>query len=400
MPMKRLACVALALMMGALLPAGAAAGLPPVESRPANTTYQPAFSGQTRAPGIQTQTPYSVEVMTDRLERPWAVAALPDGRLIITQKAGGLRVYSREGGLSEPIHGIPDVADSGQGGLLDVAVAPDFDSSRLLYFTLAERLSGGAVTALARGRLAEDARGVTDYQVLWRALPAHPSQGHFGSRVVVDGEGHLFVSTGDRQGDDTRPLAQELGSGYGKIVRLTADGQPAPGNPFTGQAGALPEVFSLGHRNVQGLAIHPQTGQLWASEMGPRGGDELNLILAGHNHGWPLISYGIEYSGLPVGRGLTQMAGMAQPAYYWDPVLAPSGMAFHDGAGFPEWAGNLFIGGLAGSHISRLVLQEDRVVGEERLLEHEGQRFRDIAQGADGALYAVTDQGRLYRIGP
>ncbi len=393
---------AFALLLALMLPllGLAETGLPPVETRPANTDYRPAFLGQTRAPGMRTVTPYQVDVLTDQLDSPWAVAALPDGRLLITQKAGSLRVFTPGAGLSSPVTGVENVADAGQGGLLDLALAPDFSDSRLIYLTLAERVQGGAVTALARARLAEGEERVEDFEVLWRALPGHGSRGHFGSRVAVDREGYLFVSTGDRQGLDTRPRAQDLDSAYGKIVRLTADGAPAPGNPFTGQAGALPEIWSLGHRNVQGLAIEPQTGQLWASEMGPRGGDELNLILPGRNYGWPTIGYGIEYGGGQVGEGLTQMEGMEQPVYYWDPVLAASGMAFYAGDGIPEWQNNLFIGGLAGSHISRLQLEDGRVTGEERLLEDEGQRFRDITEGVDGALYAVTDQGRLYRLGP
>ena len=383
------------------LPAYAAPieSLPPAENRPANTGYQPAFPGQTRAPGMKTETPYKVEVLTSSLDSPWAVTALPDGRLIMTQKAGTVRIFSFEHGLTAPIPGITGVASAGQGGLLDVAPAPDFEQSRLLYFTLAERRNGGSLTALGRGRLKEDESVIENFEILWRADPAFNGSGHFGSRLAFDSEGFLFVSTGDRQSNQTRPKAQDKDSAYGKVVRLTPGGQPAPGNPFEGQADALPELWSLGHRNVQGLAIHPVTGQLWASEMGPRGGDELNLIQPGLNYGWPAIGYGVEYSGVQVGGGLTQMEGMEQPVYYWDPVLAPSGMAFYSGDAIQEWQNDLFIGGLAGSHISRLKLEGDRVTGEERLLADEGQRFRDIAEGSDGALYAVTDQGRLYRIG-
>jgi glucose/arabinose dehydrogenase len=221
---------------------------------------------------------------------------------------------------------------------------------------------------------------------------------HFGSRILVDREGYLFVSTGERSDKETRPQAQDLNSGYGKVVRISKDGQPAPGNPFIGRAGARPEIYTYGHRNPQGMAFHPETGELWLSEMGPRGGDELNRIQAGKNYGWAAITYGIEYSGEKISGGATQKEGMEQPVYYWDPVLSPSGMTFYSGDGIPEWKNNVFLAGLNSNHISRLVLQNNRVVGEERLLSGEGQRFRDVAQGKDGALYAVTDQGRLYRI--
>lgn len=388
-----------ALALCLLVPSALALNLPPVEDRPANTRYKPAFEGQTRAPGMETQASYRVDILTKDLMEPWAVAPLPDGRLVITEKRGTLRLFSRETGLSAPIPGITGVAYGGQGGLLDVLPAPDFTESRLLYFTLAAEVEGGALTALARGRLAEDESSVEGFELLWTARPADSSQGHFGSRLAFDGEGHIFVSTGDRQSGKNRPLAQDSGAGYGKIVRLNPDGSPAPHPLILPLPGGLPEVWSLGHRNVQGLAIHPETGQLWASEMGPRGGDELNLIEPGKNYGWPVIGYGIEYSGEKIGEGLTQQEGMEQPVYYWDPVLAASGMDFYTGEAIPEWRYDLFIGGLGGSHISRIKLEGNRVIGEERLLAREGQRFRDITDGGDGALYAVTDQGRLYRIG-
>jgi glucose/arabinose dehydrogenase len=208
-----------------------------------------------------------------------------------------------------------------------------------------------------------------------------------------------MVSTGERSDPETRPQAQSLQSGLGKVVRITTDGKPAAGNPFFNSSGARPELYSYGHRNVQGLALHPETGDVWDSEMGPRGGDEVNLIQAGKNFGWPIITYGLEYSGAKVGEGITQKEGMEQPVYYWDPVLSPSGMAFYSGAAIPEWKNNLFIGGLNSNHIARLVINNNKVVGEERLLANEGQRFRDVTEGKDGALYAVTDGGRLYRIG-
>jgi aldose sugar dehydrogenase len=373
--------------------------LPPVETNPPNTTYSPAFSGQTRAPGTLTKTPYTVTLLTEALSSPWAVTALPDNRLVITEKAGKLRLVAADGTISQPIGGFPRVDSRNQGGLLDVAPAPDFLTSRMLYFTLAESTSKGSLTAVGRGRLAQDESRIEDFSLIWRATPYYDNSMHFGSRLAFDPTGYLFVTTGERSDLVTRPKAQLLDNGYGKVVRLAADGTPAPGNPFIGVAGTMPEIYSYGHRNVQGLAIQPETGAIWISEMGPRGGDELNLIKNGGNYGWPVISYGIEYSGAPVPGALTVKEGMEQPVYYWDPVLAPSGMTFYTSGVIAEWQGNLFIGGLKGQHIARLVIENGRVVAEERLLADEGQRFRDVGEGNDGALYAVTDSGRLYKIG-
>ena len=373
--------------------------LPPVETNSPNTTYQPVFSGQTRAPGTITKTSYSVAILTDSLNSPWAVTALPDKRLVITEKAGTLRIVTADGQLSQPIGGFPKVDSRSQGGLLDVAPAPDFLSSRMLFFTLAESTSQGSLTAVGRGRLADDESRIENFEIIWRAIPYYDNSMHFGSRLAFDQAGNIIVTTGERSDLATRPKAQLLDNGYGKVVRITPDGDPAPGNPFIGVAGALPEIYSYGHRNVQGLAVHSETGEVWISEMGPRGGDELNLIKAGGNYGWPVISYGIEYSGAPIPGGLTIKEGMEQPVYYWDPVLAPSGMTFYTSDVIAEWKGNLFIGGLRSQHIARLVIENGRVVAEERLLVNEGQRFRDVGEGLDGALYAITDSGRLYRIG-
>lgn len=371
----------------------------PFESAPPNTTYQPVSDDQTRAPGVITQAEYSVAILTDELVRPWAIDVLPDGRFVITEKGGTLRIMAADGQLSEPIDGFPEVDDRSQGGLLDVAPAPDFSSSRMLYFTLAEATDQGSLTAVARGRLSDDETIVENFEIVWRAIPYYDNSSHFGSRLEFDGEGNLFVTTGERSSLATRPKAQLLDNGYGKVVHITPDGDPVPGNPFLDDPEALPEIYSYGHRNIQGLAIQPETGEVFIAEMGPRGGDELNIIRAGGNYGWPVISYGIEYSGDPIPGGLTVMDGMEQPAYYWDPVLAPAGMTFYTSGVIAEWQGNLFIGGLASQHISRLVLADGRVVAEEWLLTDEGQRFRDVCEGSDGALYSVTDAGRLYRIG-
>jgi len=369
------------------------------ETNPPNTTYQPVSADQTRAPGAVTQTAYTVTILTDKLISPWGIAALPDGRFVITEKAGTLRIMTSDGTLSEPIGGFPSVDDRGQGGLLDVALSPDFETSRMLYFTLAEYTEQGSLTAVGRGRLSDDETIVENFEIIWRAIPYFDNSAHFGSRLAFDPEGNLFVTTGERADLSTRPNAQLLDNGYGKVVHITPEGDPVPGNPFIGVEGALPEIYTYGHRNVQGLAIHPETGEIWISEMGPRGGDELNLIQAGGNYGWPTISYGIEYSGEPIPGGQTVMEGMEQPVYYWDPVLAPGGMTFYNSGVIAEWQGNLFMCGLGSQRISRIVLDNDRVVAEEWLLADQGQRFRDICEGLDGALYSVTDGGLLYKIG-
>ncbi len=372
--------------------------LPPVETQQPNTNYTPAFEGQTRIAGVKTTTPYEATIIASDLSSPWAVTALPDGRLIITEKGGTIRLATTDGKVSEKITGFPEVDVRRQGGLLDVAPAPDFSTSRILFFTLAERTPQGSLTAVGKGRLSDDEKSVESFQIIYRAVPYYDNSMHFGSRLVFDKKGNIFVSTGERSDLATRPNAQKLNTAHGKVVHITPEGKPVSDNPFINTADALPEIYSYGHRNPQGLDIHPVTGELWLSEMGPRGGDEINLIKPGKNYGWPVITYGIEYNGNTIGDGITQKEGMEQPVYYWDPVQSPSGMAFYSSNVMPEWENNLFVGGLSSRHIARLVFKENKVVGEERLLESEGQRIRDVADGKDGALYAVTDEGRLYRI--
>lgn len=374
--------------------------LPPVETENPNTSFQPAFEGQTRVAGAQTTTEYEVEIVSRDLDSPWAVTALPDGRLVITEKGGTLRIAQLDGTLSEKIGGFPQVDDRRQGGLMDVAHAPDFTDSRLLYFTLAERTPEGSLTAVGKGRLSDDETRIESFQIIFRAIPYYDNSMHFGSRLLFNDQGNLFVSTGERSDLATRYNAQSLDNGHGKVIHITTEGEPVPGNPFINTEGALPEIYSYGHRNAQGLDIHPVTGELWLNEMGPRGGDELNLIKPGRNYGWPTITYGIEYSGEIIGEGITQQEGLEQPVYYWDPVLSPSGMVFYSSNAIPEWENNLFLAGMSSRHIARLVIEDNRVTGEERLLADEGERFRDVGEGPDGALYAVTDSGRLYRIGP
>ncbi|MFC3198432.1 PQQ-dependent sugar dehydrogenase [Parapedobacter deserti] len=371
----------------------------PVETRAPNTDYKPAFEGQTRAPGVKTTTSYDVKVLTEGLNRPWGIAVLPDGRLLITEKGGTLRIASQDGNVSAAITGLPPVNDAGQGGLLGITIDPDFGTNRMVYWAFSEDTSQGTLTAVAKGKLADDEETVENATVIYRATPAHKGNLHYGSRLLFDTTGNLFVSTGERSDIVTRPQSQDLNSALGKILRITPDGKPAPGNPFEGRDDARPEIYSYGHRNVQGLAFHPATGDLWENEFGPRGGDELNLIQPGKNYGWPIITYGLEYNGNKIGDAIQQQEGMEQPVYYWDPVLSASGMTFFSGNSIPEWENNLFLAGLNSIHIARLVIEDNRVVGEERLLADEAQRVRDVQQGKDGALYAVTDAGRLYRIG-
>lgn len=371
----------------------------PVETKAANTDYKPAFEGQTRVAGVRTSTPYDVKVLAEGLDRPWGIAFLPDGRFLITQKSGTLRIVAQDGTLSDAITGLPNVNSNGQGGLLGLTLDPSFDSNRMVYWVFSQDTPNGTLTAVAKGKLAEDEKRIENAQVIYQATPAHKSNLHYGGRILFDKEGNLFVSTGERSDIVTRPQAQDLNSALGKVLRITKEGKPAPGNPFEGKDDARPEIYSYGHRNVQGLAFHPETGDLWEGEFGPRGGDEVNRIQPGKNYGWPTITYGLEYSGKKIGDSIQQKEEMEQPVYYWDPVLSPSGMTFFAGNSIPEWENNLFIGGLSSTHIARLVIKDNKVVGEERLLADVGQRFRDVQQGQDGALYAVTDEGRLYRIG-
>ncbi len=371
---------------------------PPVEKNPANTTYKPAFLGQTRIGSIQTTTPIQFTVLSSSLKSPWGIAGLPDGRLMVTEKGGSIRIVTNEGVVGSTIAGIPSVNANGQGGLLGLCVDPNFGSNQMIYWAFSENVSGGSVTSVAKGMLAIDEKSFENVTVIYRGKDAYSSSLHFGARIVVDLTGNLLVCIGERSSLETRPFAQSVGSSLGKVIRITKNGAPAPGNPIFTEAGALPELFSIGHRNPQGLAIHPITNEVWLSEFGPKGGDEINLVRGGKNYGWPIITYGIEYSGQTIGDGIQQKVGMEQPVYYWDPVISPSGMTFYKGSKVSEWQNNLFISALSGTHIARLLIQNNKVLGEERLLVNENQRFRDITQGFDGALYAVTDAGRLYKI--
>lgn len=368
-----------------------------VETRKPNSDYKPAFEGQTRIAAVATKTPYEGKVLTSSLRSPWGIAPLPDGRFIITEKAGTIKIVSGSGVVGEPINGVPKVNSAGQGGLLGICLDPAFNNNRMVYWAFSEPLNEGTVTSVAKGKLSPDEKTLENVTIIYRALPAYKGTLHYGGRVLFSKDGNLFLSTGERSDPETRPQAQDLNSGLGKIIRITTEGKPASGNPFADKA--RPELYSYGHRNVQGIAFHPTTGDLWEAEFGPRGGDEINRIVAGKNYGWPTITYGIEYRGDKIGNAIQQKEGLEQPVYYWDPVISPSGITFYDGSGIAEWKNNLFIAALSGMHICRLVIENNKVTGEERLLSDEKQRFRDITQGIDGALYAVTDQGKLFRIG-
>jgi glucose/arabinose dehydrogenase len=366
-----------------------------LETADANAPDQkPAFAGQTRAPYQTANVAFDVRAVAKDLEHPWAVAFLPDKRMLVTERPGRLRLIATDGTKSEPLAGLPKVAAEDQGGLLDVAVSPAFADDSFVYFTFSEPREGGNGTALARGKLVlEGTPRLDDVKVLWHQTPTLESSKHFGSRIVFAPDGNLFVTLGERSIIEGRRQAQRLDSAFGKIVRLRPDGTPVPDNPFIGKEGALPEIWSFGHRNIQSAALHPQTKELWVVDHGARGGDEVNIARKGKDYGWPTITYGIEYSGGKIGDGLTQKEGMEQPLYYWDPVIAPSGATFYDGEAFPAWKGSLFVGALAGKHLARLTIDGERVVGEERLLVNRA-RIRDVRVGPAGTLFVVTDESK------
>ena len=349
---------------------------------------QVAPSGETRV---------DVTSIAKGLEHPWSLAFLPDGRMLVTERPGRLRYVTREGALSEPIAGVPRVHAEGQGGLLDVVLDPAFATNSTIYLSYAEPGDDGTNgTAVARARL--DGSALADVNVIFRQQPKFRSNHHFGSRLVFARDGNLFVTTGER--NSQRDKAQDLGTHIGKVIRITPDGGVPAGNPFVGREGALPEIWSYGHRNLQGAALHPETGELWTHEHGPRGGDEINVARAGRNHGWPVITYGREYSGPAIGEG-TAKAGMEQPAHYWVPSIAPSGMAFHDGRGYPAWKGQLFVGALAAAQLVRLEVSAEGKVGHEERIAID-KRVRDVREGPDGALYLLTDEdaGEILRVVP
>lgn len=360
---------------------------------------RPAFDGQTRAPIIDQNVHLNSQKIADGLVHPWGMAQLPDGSWLVTERPGRLRLISTDGAVSNPIAGLPEVDARGQGGLLDVVVRDDFTQTRQVWWSYAEpREERRNATAVATGVLSEDGGELTDVRVIFRQNPAWSSTAHFGSRLVFDRDGMLFVTTGDRSQPQPRVLAQDVGTHIGKVLRIHPQGGAAEGNPEI--EGGQPEVWSYGHRNVQAAALDPH-GNLWIVEHGPRGGDELNQPQAGLNYGWPVITYGLDYSGRAIGEGLTAQDGMEQPVYYWDPVIAPSGMVFYQGGLFAHWQGDLLIGGLVGQALVRLTLAEGRVTGEARYLQGHG-RIRDVDIAADGAIMVLTDgrNGALHRVTP
>lgn len=343
--------------------------------------------------------PLRVVTVATGLESPWGLAFLPDGRLLVSEQPGRLRIVSADGQLSAPLAGVPAVHARGQGGLLDVVVGPDFASDRRIYFSYAEPTEGGARTAVARAQLDVDGLRIEAVEVIFAQNEDPSGRHHWGSRLVFGGDGSLYVTLGDRF--QYRDQAQTVDNHFGKVVRINPDGSVPDDNPFVGRADALPDIWSYGHRNIQGATLHPVTGALWAHEHGPQGGDEVNIVKGGANYGWPEITYGREYvTGFRIGEGV-ERDDIEPPVHQWTPSIAPSGMAFYTGDAFPQWQGNLFVGALRGQSLSRLVLKDGQVVHEERLLTELGSRIRDVRNGPDGRLYVLDDSnGRILRLEP
>lgn len=372
-------------------------GVPNPESDKRNTDIPAAFEGQTRVQGVKTSVPYEAQVIASGLGKPWGIINLPDGRFLITEKSGSMIIVSKDGKTKHTVGGFPIVDDKGQGGLLDVALDPDFQNNRMIYWVFSEPVSSGNHTAVAKGKLSADEKSVENPVVIFRAVPTYDGDKHYGSRILFDKDGNLFVTTGERSDMATRHLAQDQSGYLGKILKINKEGKAAAGNPNI--PGWKPEIYATGIRSPQGIAFHPATGALWQAEMGPKGGDEVNLIKPGINYGWPTITYGEEYSGKTIGEGIGQKDGLEQPVYFWDPSVSPSGIDFYTG-NIAEWKNNLMIACLSGKKIIRLVIENDKVTGEEWLLEDENERFRDVLNGQDGNLYGITDSGKLYKVSP
>ncbi|QMT18082.1 PQQ-dependent sugar dehydrogenase [Planococcus maritimus] len=372
------------------------------ETEPKVTEFEPAFPEQTRAPAVETETELDTEVVVEGLGVSWGMEEFETNRLLVTQRDAAelLIVNLEDGSVSDPISGTPEVNNEDQGGLLDVTVAPDFEESRMVFLTFSEDIEGGTVTSVGKGMLSEDETSLEDFEVIFQATPAYEGTLHYGGRIIFDDEDNLFLTTGERSDVESRDRAQELDAYLGKVIHITQDGEPVESNPFVEDEDALDGIYSYGHRNIQGVDFNPATGDLWIVEFGPQAGDELNIIEPGNNYGWPVVSYGLEYSGEFVNDGISEheAQGFMEPRYYWDPTSAPSGMSFYDNDAIPEWENNMFIGGLAPNYIIRVVIEDDMIVGEERLLTDEVERFRDILVTEDGALIASTDGGSIYQM--
>lgn len=363
---------------------------------------RPAYGAQTNAPAAD-RTPLKVTEIASGLENAWSMQELPDGRILVTERPGRLRIITAEGRVSDSIAGLPEMATNGQGGLLDVLLAGDFATTGTIYFSYSEPrgpMSNGTSVMRATLKFAGSSGSLENGKVIFRQQPAASGSHHFGSRLVFDKIGALFITTGER--NILRDSAQDVSTHIGKVIRILPDGSVPKDNPFVGKTGAAPEVWSYGHRNLQGAALDPTTGKLWTTEHGPQGGDELNQPQAGKNYGWPIITYGIDYSGAPIGDGISEKAGMEQPVYYWKPSIATSGLAFYTGELFPGWKGNLLAGGLKANVLERLVLKDEEVVAVEPLLKDLKQRIRDVRVAADGSVLVLTDDanGKLLRLTP
>lgn len=390
----------------------------PLETREPNAEEQkPTFPEQTRACGVETKAAYEVTVIAEGLVRPWAVEPLPNGDFLITEKGGQMRIVSKDGKIGEPLQGVleskqggtteasklgglPPITARQQGGLLDVALSPYFAKDQTIFWSFSEDRADGSGTSVASGILSKDRTKLEKVEVIFRAMPSYRNGLHFGSRIAFGRDGKLYVTTGDRFDRPNRQKVQELDNHYGKVMRINLDGSVPNDNPFVDKKGAMPEIWSLGHRNIQS-AIFDENGQLWTVEHGARGGDELNLIEKGKNYGWSVVTFGQEYSGRAIPNAKTQRDGFIDPVYYWDPVIAPSGMEVYTGSKLSEWKGNIFVGGLASQKLVRLVIKDNKVAGEEHILKGRG-RIRDVKQGQDGFLYVVTDarNGQLLKISP
>lgn len=381
------------------LPALASPSLPGVDDRAPHVGAAPAFDWQTRAPALP-ETPVRYEIFVSDLEHPWGIAALPEGGWLVTERPGRMRVIGADGSVGAPLRGLPSIRANAQGGLLDVVLDPDFTENRRVWWTYSSGNRRGTMATLAHGTLDADLSRITGATDVFLQSPRSVDPMHYGSRIVFDGEGHVFMTLGERFTDENRVLAQDLTSTFGKIVRLRTDGSIPSDNPLVGQPGE-DAIWSWGHRNPQGAAIQPGTGALWSVEHGPRGGDELNLILPARNYGWPIVSHGENYNRTPVGEGEVRAEGLEEPVYFWDPAIAPSGMTFYDGEMFPGWQGDILIASLNPGGLIRLRLEGERVVGEEWLLRDVG-RVRDVSVAPDGAVLLLTDfpDGEILRVTP